>query len=65
MTHVLETYDPEAYVDAQGVSKWENVIYTKIDWLVNNLTWELISQPERECCEVWMGIEYQVDIQWC
>ena len=44
MTHVLETYDPEAYVDAQGVSKWENVIYTKIDWLVNNLTWELISE---------------------
>ena len=33
MEHVLQTIDPDTYVDAQGVSEWENVMATEIDSL--------------------------------
>ena len=36
MAHVLETCDPNIYVDAQGQSEWENAMNIEIDSLLKN-----------------------------
>ena len=38
MTCVIETYDPDTYVIAQGVLEWENDMATIIDSLTKNQT---------------------------
>ena len=42
MTQVLDTCDPNTYVDDKGQPKWEKAMSTKMDSLLNNHTWDLI-----------------------
>ena len=46
MACVLDTYDTNTYVYAQGVPKWENSMTTEIESLKKNQTWELVPQPQ-------------------
>ena len=41
MTRVLETCDPNTYVDVKGLLEWENVIFVEIDSLLMNHIWDL------------------------
>jgi hypothetical protein len=46
MSHVLETYDPIAYYDAQGQPEWEHAMQKKMDSLLKNQTWDLVPWPQ-------------------
>ena len=41
MNQILETYDPETYVDAQGKTQWEQAMRHELDSLEKNHTWDL------------------------
>ena len=45
MNWVLETFNPDTYVDAQGQPKWENYMDEEYESLMKNKTWELIPLP--------------------
>ena len=42
MTWILDTSDPESYVDAQGKPKWEYAMRHEMDSLEKNHTWDLV-----------------------
>ena len=47
MAHVLDICDPDTYVNAQTVPKWENVVTTEIFSLKKNQTWKLVRDVKR------------------
>ena len=46
MACVIDTYDPNTYLDAQGVLERENFMFYEIDFLKKNQTWEFVPQPQ-------------------
>ena len=46
LTSVLETSNPDSYVDAQGQHKWEQAMTNEMESLLNNNTWDLVPQPQ-------------------
>ena len=45
MACVLETCDPNTYVDAQGLPGRENAMFFEIESLQKIQTWDLVPQP--------------------
>ena len=43
-TYILDTSDPESYVDAHGKPKWEQAMQHEMHSLEENHTWDLVPQ---------------------
>ena len=46
MARGIDLCEPNTYVDAQGIPKWEIVVIVEIDSLKKNRTWELVPRTQ-------------------